>query len=139
MPISRDDQLQPETKLLIDDYDNAITLKIGDNRTDDEVLTEFPDLPPILTDIFIDDEEPLPLESDVIEADDWTPESYDQYLSAEVVLARGDQQERAVVKKRHTDSSGNPIGLRNSNPILDTREYQVEFPDVRLMFLLLMQ
>jgi hypothetical protein len=43
MPISSDEQLQPETKLLIDDYNNAVTLKIGDNRTDDDVITEFPD------------------------------------------------------------------------------------------------
>jgi len=24
---------------------------------------------------------------------------------------------------------GNPIGVRNNNPILDTREYEVEMPD----------
>ena len=33
------------------------------------------------------------------------------------------------VKSRKRDSDGNPIGRSNSNPILDTRVYQVEFPD----------
>jgi hypothetical protein len=33
------------------------------------------------------------------------------------------------VKRRKHDNNGNPIGLRHSNPILDTREYEVEFPD----------
>jgi hypothetical protein len=44
MPISSGEQLQPEPKLLIDDYNNAVTLNIGDNWTDNEVLTKFPDL-----------------------------------------------------------------------------------------------
>jgi Reverse transcriptase (RNA-dependent DNA polymerase) len=34
---------------------------------------------------------------------------------------------RVVSRKR--DGTGIPIGLRHNNPILDTREYEVEFPD----------
>jgi hypothetical protein len=34
------------------------------------------------------------------------------------------------VKQRKRDSNGNPVGLSNaSNPLLDTRKYEVEFPD----------
>jgi hypothetical protein len=33
------------------------------------------------------------------------------------------------VKRWNRDEDGNPIGVRHSNPILDTREYEVEFPD----------
>jgi hypothetical protein len=33
------------------------------------------------------------------------------------------------VKHRKQDDNGNPVGIRHSNPILDTREYEVEFPD----------
>jgi hypothetical protein len=32
-----------------------------------------------------------------------------------------------VNRKQNTD--GNPIGVSSSNPILDTREYEVQFPD----------
>jgi hypothetical protein len=34
-----------------------------------------------------------------------------------------------MVKRRKRDNDGNPVGVRHSNPILDTREYEVEFPD----------
>jgi hypothetical protein len=33
------------------------------------------------------------------------------------------------VKRRTKDDDGNPVGKRDANPILDTREYEVEFPD----------
>jgi hypothetical protein len=33
------------------------------------------------------------------------------------------------VKQQKRDSSGNPVGVSNANPLLDTREYEVEFPD----------
>ena len=34
-----------------------------------------------------------------------------------------------TVISRKRDKHGNPIGRHNSNPILDTRTYEVEFPD----------
>jgi hypothetical protein len=33
------------------------------------------------------------------------------------------------VTRRKRDHQGRPIGIRNSNPLLDTREYEVTFPD----------
>jgi hypothetical protein len=56
------------------------------------------------------------------EADDWTPEAYNQFLSAQVLLPRGDENQRGTMKRRKHDDDGNPIGLRHSNPILDTRK-----------------
>mgnify|MGYP003334491099 CR=1 FL=1 len=35
---------------------------------------------------------------------------------------------RSVIKRRK-DKEGNPVGIANNNPILDTREYVVEFMD----------
>jgi hypothetical protein len=64
-----------------------------------------------------------------MEADDYTPEAYDEYLSAQVVLPRGDDLLRGEVIRRHRDSNGRPIGKQNLHPILDTREYEVLFPD----------
>jgi len=63
------------------------------------------------------------------EADEYTPEAYDEYLLAQVVLPKGDHMVRGKVVRRLRDSNGNPIGKRNLNPILDTREYEVLFPD----------
>ena len=36
---------------------------------------------------------------------------------------------KAKVTGRKRDADGNPIGKRHCNPMLDTREYEVEFPD----------
>jgi hypothetical protein len=36
---------------------------------------------------------------------------------------------RGIVKGRKRDADGNPIGKSNDNPLLDTRLYEVEFPD----------
>ena len=63
------------------------------------------------------------------EQDDFTPDSYDQYLGAELLLPHGDNKVTGKVIKRARGQDGNPIGIRNSNPLLDTREYTVEFSD----------
>ena len=41
----------------------------------------------------------------------------------------GDGPEFARVTKRMKDTHGLPIGTANSNPILDTRMYEVEYQD----------
>jgi hypothetical protein len=61
--------------------------------------------------------------------DEFTPESFDEYLSAQVIHPIGEKYLRVEVIRRRRDHNGNPIGLRNANPILDTREYDVLFPD----------
>ena len=58
-----------------------------------------------------------------------TPEAGDNYVSANVLLPRGDTLARGRVIGRKRDTDGNPIGRAHSNPILDTREYMVEFED----------
>ena len=62
---------------------------------------------------------------------DPSPEIADlDYLDKEVALPRdGEGPELARVKKRIKDGNGNPIGVANDNPILDTRMFEVEFLD----------
>jgi hypothetical protein len=57
MPVSKDELQTPEVKALIEEYDNRVQSKIGDDRPDDDVIQEFPDMPPIPLDVFIDDDE----------------------------------------------------------------------------------
>ena len=80
------------------------------------------------------DLEELPLEEEAQvyttpEMDEYTPDSYDEYLSALVTFPVGDQNLRGEVIRRRRDMNGRSIGVRHSNPILDTREYDVVFPD----------
>ena len=55
----------------------------------------------------------------------------DPYLHMEVGLPRGDDDRlvHAKVKSRAVDVDGNPMGIGNNNPLLDTRVYEVEFVD----------
>ena len=62
-----------------------------------------------------------------------TPEVGNQYIAAEIMLSRGDKMARGhVVAQRH-DVSGNIMARAYTNPIMDTRLYQVEFNGVKVM------
>ena len=72
----------------------------------------------------------------VIEADQPVPDGlksnvFDPYVTMEVGLPRGSDGslQRAHVKRRCTDDDGKPIGVPNSNPLLDSREYEVVYLD----------
>lgn len=75
------------------------------------------------------DDETLP------HADDATPEhengNFDGYVNMEIGIRRGNDAEmqRARVRRRLSDEEGNPIGTSNLNPLLDTRVYEVQYPD----------
>ena len=60
------------------------------------------------------------------------PEARDYYRGAEILLPRGDQMARGNVVARSKDANGNVMGRSHTNPILDTRTYQVEFTGVKL-------
>ena len=71
-------------------------------------------------------------DSRLAEADaTFTPDMFDDtYLNMELALPRGGGEvELGRVVKRMRDKDGLPIGTANDNPILDTRLYEVEFPD----------
>ena len=80
---------------------------LGDNTKDDE----YPDM-----DTGLDRDIP-------------TPKVNDSYVKGSVTLQRGNSYARGefIVWKR--DSDGNAVGKTNDNPILDTREYRIEFDD----------
>jgi hypothetical protein len=68
--------------------------------------------------------------------DEFTPDTFgDEYLNKEIAMAVGVDYESGVqfgkVTKRLRDAEGRPIGMANVNPLLDTREYSVEFRDGR--------
>ena len=49
------------------------------------------------------------------------------YIGAEILPSRGDQMTRGHAVARSKDTNENLIGRSDTNPILDTRTYQVEF------------
>ena len=70
--------------------------------------------------------------------DDMTPEHFDTYVGAEVNLPLYGEQGQGMVTARAWDSAGKLFGKANSNPILDMRIYQVDFPDGNMLNTLLM-
>jgi hypothetical protein len=58
-----------------------------------------------------------------------TPEMGDNYLTAEIMLPRGGIMIKGRISACKRDWDGNPVGLANSNPLLDTRSYIVDFDD----------
>jgi hypothetical protein len=58
-----------------------------------------------------------------------TPKMGDNYLTAELMLPRGGTMVKGRVSARKCDQDGNPVGLANSNPILDTCSYIINFDD----------
>jgi hypothetical protein len=62
-------------------------------------------------------------------ADEFTPEKFDKYIAAEVMLPRGDNMVIGKIIRRKHDIDGNPIGVAHLNLIFDTRIYQVQFPE----------
>ena len=61
--------------------------------------------------------------------DEWDADGYHAYIGAQVALPHGDRTVLATVQRWKHDLDGNPVGSANCNPILDTRCYEVKFPD----------
>jgi hypothetical protein len=121
-------EFQTEQRQLVD----AISERIGDHISDGDVDADGDPQP--APDLFEDDgdymdETIVDPVFDKPEADEFTAETFDKYLTANVLLPRGDSQLKGKVVARARDSNNNPVGKANNNPILDTREYEVQFPD----------
>ena len=61
----------------------------------------------------------------------FTPDSVDPLINTKIMLPRGldNRDQIGTVVKRLKDVDGNPIGTRNDNPQLDSRLYEVIWPD----------
>ena len=66
-------------------------------------------------------------------ADEFDVNSYDAYLTAQVCLLLEDHYTIGNVKHHKRDKDGNLLGTAQTNPILDTHVYEVEFPDGQVM------
>ena len=124
--ITREDLAVQETMDRVTAYNKDITDRLDDTKFVDGFIP--------LDDIFDDDaDQPMePAEGEVapgIEADDYDEDSYDTLINAELLLPKGDKFVRGQVTKRARANDGRPLGRCHPNPILNTREYEVELSD----------
>ena len=69
----------------------------------------------------------------VVEISNTYLDALDEYIGAEIVIPGRDALHfLGKVKNHKQDASGNTIGKNNSNPILGTRIYELEFIDVHI-------
>eukprot|EP00536_Pseudo-nitzschia_multiseries_P014206 jgi/Psemu1/37875/gm1.37875_g len=111
--------------------DKSIESKIGNEVKDSASFFQenYPEPPEELF-----DEQPvrssdLKLEMAEPEASVEDIDEFDEYLGNEVIIERNDERLRCIVKDRVRDLQNQPIGVRNENPILDTRLYKLQLPD----------
>lgn len=105
-------------------FDAKILEKLGDISKDHDYNLNVK-----LPDYVTPEYSPFEPENVMPEADDWDSDAYDQYITAQVLIPKDSHEVLGQVISRKRDTEGNPIGKGNSNPILDTRLYQVMFPD----------
>jgi hypothetical protein len=103
-------------------FDETTANHLGPNATDQDFLAE--DLTPDY-DFYDDDHDHDPDHSDL----EVTPEMGDNYLNAEISVPQGGTLMKGHATFRKRDKDGNPVGLANTNPILDTCEYTFTFDD----------
>lgn len=118
----------------IQELDTSIHNTIGDQKINDsEVDAELNSIYPDPDEEWFEDEDvPIYQEPDSMqrkEADEYTHDAFDKYINAQVVLSRGGVAQQATILKRNRNEDGAPIGIANSNPILDSREYVAKFED----------
>ena len=69
------------------------------------------------------------IQPELIEGEE-VEEAIDKYLTAELILDVGTNNERrGRVVKRAKGWDGRPLGTAHSNPLFDTRDYDIEFTD----------
>ncbi len=111
--ISDDERRSTEVLQAIRDLDLAIVDKLKHQN-------DVTFIPPELDE---DDDylpyDPVEPEAEQIEVDTYTPKTFDNLISAEVLLLKGDTLVPAKVISRKRDQEGNPIGTMNPNPVLD--------------------
>ena len=56
-------------------------------------------------------------------------QNFDTYIGAEVMLPIGNQMRTNKVHERKQHANGSKVGISNPNPIFDTCQYIIEFPD----------
>lgn len=127
--LTPDEIADPTAKEARDQFTESVNKILGDCFKYEDFATD-PELESFETPIYEKYDDDVDGESPEIpdEPDD-DVDTHDQYVGAEVILPIGGKMMNAKVRGRKRLSDGSVVGRANPNPILDTRTYEVEFPD----------
>jgi hypothetical protein len=133
-PLTQDEIQSPTEQKERQEFDIAIEEKFGPAKNKYEFQND-PDYAYFVTptyDCYEDDEVPpskMPYIDDIKEEHD--VDTYDQYVGAHFRAPIGDEIRSGKVLLRNYELDGTVRGRANVNPMLDTRTYEIEFPDGR--------
>jgi len=124
-PFTEEDKLLKEVQDLVAALKAAIDEKRGNKFDPKDMDNELKTFAELNLDLFEDDDEqttePIELELAMPEADEFSsPEVFDQYLWAEILMDYGGKSQLGTVKRCAKGNDGNPLGISDKNPILDT-------------------
>jgi hypothetical protein len=125
--VTKLEAMKDDIKAKMADFDNEVQGRLRDEGFEcrHEVENAF----------YIDDEDDDEMEPEepigIEDADEYTPEGYDEYIGAQVLLPHEDGRIQGTITKRSKGNDGNPIGRRHNNFLLDTRQYEIELSDGR--------
>jgi hypothetical protein len=130
--LTPDELASPDEALLCVEYDSAIRDKLGgplspEYYRDDPDFGGF-DMDTQIHESYEDERNPPESMTDVYDAREETPDSYDQYGGASMNVPIGDGIRTGKVTGRKREVDGTMDGTANSNHIMDTRKYVVDFP-----------
>ena len=121
-----DEMANPEEVKARQAFDATVAKKLGAPMSKHDLPSAGVDADTPMFELYEDHENPplwLP------DADEVTPEVSDSYVGAQVNLPIGGTTFKGTVKRCAQDTNGNLQGKADIKPILDTRTYEVEFPD----------
>ena len=134
MPVRTEEMIVEDVAARIKEHNDYISKRFGDKVPDPELVRNIQNIEHFEYELFDDDEDelvvPVDPELSAKEADEFPmPDAYDQYLTANILIERQGEPMRGTVVRRAKDQHGAAIGIPNNNPLLDSREYEVEYPD----------
>jgi hypothetical protein len=133
-PVKPEEMSVDSIKERMKEHDDNIIQRFGDDVPNPELVRNVNDIEHFEYHLFDDDDDDMvvPVDPEMVtpEADEMQmPDVFDQYLTANIMVERQGQATRGTVMRRAKDAHSLPIGKAHPNPILDTREWEVEYPD----------
>jgi hypothetical protein len=145
-PVTLEERDTEAYKKLIHDYDKAINEKLGLGLADglglaeENILDVFGLEGETSPEVLVDESQVCTvrvhgsvgqetMETERVLADVSSGDTDPGWETARVNIPRGDSTRRGVVRRKKRDHNGDLIGTHDSNPILDTTIYEVEFED----------
>ena len=125
--LTSEEKSSPEEKNKRELFTKQITAKLGDSMH----IPSPADSDPSTLEYLVDESDPVPpYHEQVVSSHPEDFDDFDNFLQTEVLLPKeGEHMLAARVVRRSKDNKGKLIGKFNENPILNTRVYDVLFPD----------